>query len=166
MCIQKYIGKEKQMNDKVKNKEVIAKQYALLRKSGLSHEKIFEQSVVELIRQVGSDEINSLLQRLYCNANGCDLNATNCFAQNLIDGHQYVIDIFETYGFGCHLEWFYEITVEEFLELEGLELRRIPFLTYYLKKYVESGEMIEPEYLSLYDSDDEKYRFYIDTEES
>lgn len=65
MCIQEYIGKEKQMNDKVKKKEVIAKQYALLRKSGLSHEKIFEQSVVELIRQVGSDEINSLLQRLY-----------------------------------------------------------------------------------------------------
>lgn len=75
-----------------------------------------------------------------------------------------MLDTFEAYDFNDNLDWFYKITVEEFLNLEDLNLKKIPFLTYYHKYFVNEGQMIEPEYFRYYDDEADCYTFYINPE--
>lgn len=155
------------MKKKRINRVIIRRQNELLEKAGISgREELLDMSVADLIRQIGNGEIDLLLERLFICLVCEESENISSIPLDLAEGHQYVIDIFESNGFDINLEWFYDITVKEFLELEDLKPNKIPFLTYYLKRYVELEEMSEPEYLSLYDGNEEKYLFYINMEEA
>lgn len=155
------------MKKKRINRVIIRLQNELLEKAGISgKEELLDMSVADLIRRIGNGEIDLLLERLLICLASEESENISSIPLDLADGHQYVSDIFESNGFDINLEWFYDITVKEFLELEDLKPSKIPFLTYYLKRYVELEEMVEPEYLSLYDGNEEKYLFYINMEEA
>lgn len=143
----------------------VKRQNELLEKEGIfSEDDLLGMTVVELIERIGENEIDPLLKRLLLNSYG----KNECFIDSsfidLSKGHQYVLDTFEAYDFNDNLDWFYKITVEDFLELEDLNLKKIPFLTYYLKYFVNEGEMIEPEYFSYYDDVADCHTFYINPE--
>lgn len=147
------------------NKVTIKRQNELLEKEGIFNEnELLGMTVVELIERIGESEIDLLLERLFINTFYGTDDCINCGSIDLVDGHQYVLDIFEANDFNENLEWFYKITIEEFLNLEDLRVNKIPFLTYYLKYFVQEGEMIEPEYLRYYDEVSDSYTFYIEPE--
>ena len=147
------------------NKVNIQRQNEMLVKEGIFRkEELLGMTVVELIERIGENEIDLLLKRLLLHTYG----ENQCFIDssyvNLVTGHQYVLDTFEAYDFNDNLDWFYKITVEDFLNLEDLNLKKIPFLTYYLKYFVNEGQMIEPEYFRYYDDAADCYTFYINPE--
>lgn len=147
------------------NKVNIQRQNELLEKEGIfSKEELLGMTVVELIERMGENEIDLLLKRMLLHTYG----ENKCFIDtsyvNLVTGHQYVLDTFEAYDFNDNLDWFYKITVEEFLNLEDLNLKKIPFLTYYHKYFVNEGQMIEPEYFRYYEDAADCYTFYINPE--
>ena len=147
------------------NKETIKKQDELLEREGVFDLKdLLKITVVELIELLGESKIDSLLERMFINEFYGSDDFVNFGSIDLVDGHQYVLDIFEANGFNDNLEWFYKITIEDFLNLEDLRVNKIPFLTYYLKYFVQEGEMIEPEYLRYYDESSDSYTFYLDPE--
>ena len=147
------------------NNEIIRKQNELLAKEGLLNKnELLEMTVVELIERIGVNEIDLLLKRLLVESYSDLNNFMDCSCTNLIKGHQYVLDTFEAYDFNDNLEWFYKITVKDFIELEDLSLNKIPFLTYYHKFFVNEGQMIEPEYFRYYDDEVSCYTFYINPE--
>lgn len=147
------------------NKVNIQRQNELLEKEGIfSKEDLLGMTVVELIERIGESEIDLLLKRLLLDTYGENRNYIDSSCINLVKGHQYVLDTFEAYDFNNNLDWFYKITVEEFLNLEDLNLKKIPFLTYYLKYFVNEKQMIEPEYFRYYDDTANCYTFYINPE--
>lgn len=147
------------------NKVTIKKQDELLEREGVFDLKdLLKITVVELIELIGESEIDSLLERMFINEFYGTDDFVNFGSIDLVDGHQYVLDIFESNDFNDNLEWFYKITIEDFLYLEDLRVNKIPFLTYYLKYFVQEGEMIEPEYLRYYDESSDSYTFYLDPE--
>ena len=147
------------------NKVNIQRQNELLEKEGIfSKEELLGMTVVELIERIGEDEIDLLLKRLLLHTYGENKSFIDASYVNLVTGHQYVLDTFEAYDFNDNLDWFYKITVEEFLNLEDLNLKKIPFLTYYHKYFVNEGQMIEPEYFRYYDDEADCYTFYINPE--
>lgn len=147
------------------NKVNIQRQNELLEKEGIfSKEELLGMTVVELIERIGEDEIDLLLKRLLLHTYGENKSFIDSSYVNLVTGHQYVLDTFEAYDFNDNLDWFYKITVEEFLNLEDLNLKKIPFLTYYHKYFVNEGQMIEPEYFRYYDDEADCYTFYINPE--
>ena len=147
------------------NKVNIQRQNEMLVKEGIfSKEELLGMTVVELIERIGENEIDLLLKRLLLNTYGENIGFMDSSYVNLVTGHQYVLDTFEAYDFNDNLDWFYKITVEEFLNLEDLNLKKIPFLTYYLKYFVNEGQMIEPEYFRYYDDAADCYTFYINPE--
>lgn len=147
------------------NKVNIQRQNELLEKAGIfSKEDLLGMTVVELIERIGENEIDLLLKRLLLHAYGENKSFIDSSYVNLVTGHQYVLDTFEAYDFNDNLDWFYKITVEEFLNLEDLNLKKIPFLTYYHKYFVNEGQMIEPEYFRYYDDAADCYTFYINPE--
>ena len=147
------------------NKETIKKQDELLEREGVFDLRdLLKITVVELIELIGESEIDSLLERMFINTFYGTDDFVNFGSIDLVDGHQYVLDIFESNDFNDNLEWFYKITIEDFLNLEDLRVNKIPFLTYYLKYFVQEGEMIEPEYLRYYDESSDSYTFYLDPE--
>jgi hypothetical protein len=147
------------------NKVTIKKQDELLEREGVFDLKdLLKITVVELIELIGESEIDSLLERMFINEFYGSDDFVNFGSIDLVDGHQYVLDIFEANDFNDNLEWFYKITIEDFLNLEDLRVNKIPFLTYYLKYFVQEGEMIEPEYLRYYDESSDSYTFYLDPE--
>lgn len=147
------------------NKVTIKKQDELLEREGVFDLKdLLKITVVELIELIGESEIDSLLERMFINEFYGTDDFVNFGSIDLVDGHQYVLDIFESNDFNDNLEWFYKITIEDFLNLEDLRVNKIPFLTYYLKYFVQEGEMIEPEYLRYYDESSDSYTFYLDPE--
>ena len=147
------------------NKVTIKKQDELLEREGVFDLKdLLKITVVELIELIGESEIDSLLERMFINEFYGTDDFVNFGSIDLVDGHQYVLDIFESNDFNDNLEWFYKITIEDFLNLEDLRVNKIPFLTYYLKYFVQEGEMIEPEYLRFYDESSDSYTFYLDPE--
>lgn len=159
----KYIRKENKM--KRINKFIIKRQDELLEKEGIhSKEELFSMTVVELIERIGESEIDLLLKRLLLDAYDEKKNFIDSSCVDLVKGHQYVLDTFEAYDFNDNLDWFYKITVEDFLNLEDLNLKKIPFLTYYLKYFVNEGQMIEPEYFRYYDDEADCLTFYINPE--
>lgn len=147
------------------NKVNIQRQNELLEKEGIFRkEELLGMTVVELIERIGENEIDLLLKRLLLHTYGENQSFIDSSYVNLVTGHQYVLDTFEAYDFNDNLDWFYKITVEEFLNLEDLNLKKIPFLTYYLKYFVNDGQMIEPEYFRYYDDAADCYTFYINPE--
>jgi len=147
------------------NKVNIQRQNELLEKEGIfSKEELLGMTVVELIERIGENEIDLLLKRLLLHTYGENKSFIDSSYVNLVTGHQYVLDTFEAYDFNDNLDWFYKITVEEFLNLEDLNLKKIPFLTYYHKYFVNEGQMIEPEYFRYYDDEADCYTFYINPE--
>ena len=147
------------------NKATINRQDELLEREGLFDLKdLLKITVVELIELIGESEIDSLLERMFINTFYGTDDFVNFGSIDLVDGHQYVLDIFEANDFNDNLEWFYKITIEDFLNLEDLRVNKIPFLTYYLKYFAQEGEMIEPEYLRYYDESSDSYTFYLDPE--
>jgi hypothetical protein len=109
-------------------------------------------------KKYDSDEV-APLREIFAHANKVylyDLGETKTVAD--------AVNAFEAYDFNDNLDWFYKITVEEFLNLEDLNLKKIPFLTYYLKYFVNEGQMIEPEYFRYYDDAADCYTFYINPE--
>lgn len=147
------------------NKVNIQRQNELLEKEGIfSKEDLLGMTVVELIERIGENEIDLLLKRLLLHTYGENKSFIDSSYVNLVTGHQYVLDTFEAYDFNDNLDWFYKITVEEFLNLEDLNLKKIPFLTYYHKYFVNEGQMIEPEYFRYYDDAADCYTFYINPE--
>ena len=147
------------------NKVNIQRQNELLEKEGIfSKEELLGMTVVELIERIGENEIDLLLKRLLLHTYGENKSFIDSSYVNLVTGHQYVLDTFEAYDFNDNLDWFYKITVEEFLNLEDLNLKKIPFLTYYHKYFVNEGQMIEPEYFRYYDDAVSWYTFYINPE--
>ena len=122
------------------------------------------QETSELIELLGESKIDSLLERMFINEFYGSDDFVNFGSIDLVDGHQYVLDIFESNDFNDNLEWFYKITVEEFLNLEDLRVNKIPFLTYYLKYFVQEGEMLEPQFLRYYDESSDSYTFYLEPE--
>ena len=147
------------------NKVNIQRQNELLEKEGIfSKKELLGMTVVELIERIGENEIDLLLKRLLLHTYGENKNFIDSSYVNLVTGHQYVLDTFEAYDFNDNLDWFYKITVEEFLNLEDLNLKKIPFLTYYHKYFVNEGQMIEPEYFRYYDDAADCYTFYINPE--
>ncbi len=147
------------------NKVNIQRQNELLEKEGIfSKEELLGMTVVELIERIGENEIDLLLKRLLLHTYGENISFIDSSYVNLVTGHQYVLDTFEAYDFNDNLDWFYKITVEEFLNLEDLNLKKIPFLTYYHKYFVNEGQMIEPEYFRYYDDAADCYTFYINPE--
>jgi len=147
------------------NKVNIQRQNELLEKEGIfSKEDLLGMTVVELIERIGENEIDLLLKRLLLHTYGENKSFIDSSYVNLVTGHQYVLDTFEAYDFNDNLDWFYKITVEEFLNLEDLNLKKIPFLTYYHKYFVNEGQMIEPEYFRYYDDEADCYTFYINPE--
>lgn len=127
--------------------------------------ELMNLSVSDVISMIGSDEIDGLLIRLL-------LESTHEMYENEYDfrfldayeGHQYVCDIFELNGFTENPEWFYEMTVKEFLELEDLIPDNIPFLTERLKRYTEDGVMLIPERYNF--CEDESYPYYFEMMEA
>lgn len=127
--------------------------------------ELMNLSVSDVISMIGSDEIDGLLIRLL-------LESTHEMYENEYDfrfldayeGHQYVCDIFELNGFTENPEWFYEMTVKEFLELEDLIPDNIPFLTERLKRYAEDGVMLIPERYNF--CEDESYPYYFEMMEA
>lgn len=127
--------------------------------------ELMNLSVSDAISMIGSDEIDGLLIRLL-------LESTHEMYENEYDfrfldayeGHQYVCDIFELNGFTENPEWFYEMTVKEFLELEDLIPDNIPFLTERLKRYTEDGVMLIPERYNF--CEDESYPYYLEMMEA
>jgi len=147
------------------NKVNIQRQNELLEKEGIfSKEELLGMTVVELIERIGENEIDLLLKRLLLHTYGENKSFIDSSYVNLVTGHQYVLDTFEAYDFNDNLDWFYKITVEEFLNLEDLNLKKMPFLTYYHKYFVNEGQMIEPEYFRYYDDEADCYTFYINPE--
>lgn len=147
------------------NKVNIQRQNELLEKEGIfSKDELLGMTVVELIERIGENEIDLLLKRLLLYTYGDNKSFIDSSYVNLVTGHQYVLDTFEAYDFNDNLDWFYKITVEEFLNLEDLNLKKIPFLTYYHKYFVNEGQMIEPEYFRYYDDAADCYTFYINPE--
>ena len=147
------------------NKVNIQRQNELLEKEGIfSKEELLGMTVVELIERIGENEIDLLLKRLLLHTYGENKSFIDSSYVNLVTGHQYVLDTFEAYDFNDNLDWFYKITVKEFLNLEDLNLKKIPFLTYYHKYFVNEGQMIEPEYFRYYDDAADCYTFYINPE--
>lgn len=147
------------------NKETIKKQDELLEREGVFDLKdLLKITVVELIELLGESEIDSLLERMFINEFYGSDDFVNFGSIDLVDGHQYVLDIFEANGFNDNLEWFYKITIEDFLNLEDLRVNKIPFLTYYLKYFVQEGEMVEPEFLRYYDESSDSFTFYLEPE--
>ena len=137
-----------------------------LKKAGVSSKnELFDMTVAELIHKVGYFEIDAFLEELVLCSRYEIKEDTRYFPLELVEGHQYVVDIFESNDFMNNPEWFYEITIGEFLELEDLMPNKVPFLTYYLKFYVAFGMMLEPEYVNLYDGKEGKYLFYTNLEE-
>lgn len=153
------------MKKRITNERII-RQLKLLKRAGIHDENdLFSMTVSDLIFAVGNEEIDFLLERLLIEKYYEDYKeAYNHKEPTLAEGHCYVNNIFETNSFNENLSWFYGITVKEFLELEDMIPNKIPFVTYYLKKYVETGEMTEPEYINLYDNRDERYLFYLEME--
>lgn len=127
--------------------------------------ELMNLSVSDVISMIGSDEIDGLLIRLL-------LESTHEMYENEYDfrfldayeGHQYVCDTFELNGFTENPEWFYEMTVKEFLELEDLIPDNIPFLTERLKRYTEDGVMLIPERYNF--CEDESYPYYFEMMEA
>ena len=147
------------------NRVNIQRQNELLEREGIfSKEELLGMTVVELIERIGENEIDLLLKRLLLHTYGENKSFIDSSYVNLVTGHQYVLDTFEAYDFNDNLDWFYRITVEEFLNLEDLNLKKIPFLTYYLKYFVNERQMIEPEYFRYYDDAADCYTFYINPE--
>lgn len=147
------------------NKVTTKRQDEMLEREGIFDLKeLLKITVVELIELIGESEIDSLLERMFINEFYGSDDFVNFGSIDLVDGHQYVLDIFESNDFNDNLEWFYKITIEDFLNLEDLRVNKIPFLTYYLKYFVQEGEMIEPEYLRYYDESSDSYTFYLDPE--
>lgn len=147
------------------NKATINRQDELLEREGVFDLKdLLKITVVELIELIGESEIDSLLERMFINEFYGTDDFVNFGSIDLVDGHQYVLDIFEANDFNDNLEWFYNITIEDFLNLEDLRVNKIPFLTYYLKYFVQEGEMVEPEFLRYYDESSDSYTFYLEPE--
>lgn len=147
------------------NKVNIQRQNELLEKEGIfSKEELLGMTVVELIERIGENEIDLLLKRLLLDTYGENKSYIDSSCVDLVTGHHYVLDTFEANDFNNNLDWFYKMTVEEFLNLEDLNLKKIPFLTYYLKYFVSERQMIEPEYFRYYDDAADCYTFYINPE--
>lgn len=127
--------------------------------------ELMNLSVSDVISMIGSDEIDGLLIRLLLESmhemyeNEYDFRFLDAY-----EGHQYVCDIFELNGFTENPEWFYEMTVKEFLELEDLIPDNIPFLTERLKRYTEDGVMLIPERYNF--CEDESYPYYFEMMEA
>lgn len=146
-------------------KEMVRRQNQRFKEAGVnSKEELFEMTVADLIRKVGYFEIDAFLEELVLCSRYEIEEDTRYVPLELIEGHQYVVDIFESNDFMNNPEWFYEITIGKFLELEDLMPNKVLFLTYYLKSYVEFGTMLEPEYINLYDGKEGKYLFYTNLE--
>lgn len=128
-------------------KETINRQRNLLNGAGIeTMQDIVNVSVAELILIVGPNEIDDLLELLLTEfVYGRREVSNSCFSLSEDEGHQYVCDIFDTNGFYENPEWFYEISVKEFLEFEDLMPSNIPFLTDRIKNYVENNIMLIPE---------------------
>lgn len=127
--------------------------------------ELMNLSVSDTISMIGSDEIDGLLIRLLLeSAYEMYENEYNFRFLDAYEGHQYVCDIFESNGFTENPEWFYEMTVKEFLELEDLIPDNIPFLTERLKRYTEDGVMLIPERYNF--CDDESYPYYFEMMEA
>lgn len=147
------------------NGTITRRQKGLLKKAGIfSEEELLNITVVELIEKVGENETDMLLKKLLLNSFEGIKDKAGFSSLSLADGHQYVINIFEANGFDENPEWFYKMSVDEFLKLEDLRLNKIPFLTYYHKYFVNEGQMIEPEYFRYYDEAADRYTFYINPE--
>ena len=147
------------------NKVTTKRQDEMLEREGIFDLKeLLKITVVELIELIGESEIDSLLERMFINEFYGSDDFVNFGSIDLVDGHQYVLDIFESNDFNDNLEWFYKITIEDFLNLEDLRVNKIPFLTYYLKYFVQEGEMVEPEFLRYYDESSDSYTFYLEPE--
>lgn len=132
----------------------------LLRNINISTmDELLSMSVVELIEGIGEENTDLVLKKLLRRFVGL----TSSYIE-LINAHQYVLDIFEANDFNDNLDWFYKITIEEFINLEDLSEAKIPFLTYYHKYFVNEREMIEPEHFSYYDDVSDSYIFYINPE--
>ena len=145
--------------------EIIRQQNELLAKEGLlDKNELLGMTVIELIERIGVSEIDLLLKRMLLDSYSGLKNLIDYSCTNLIKGHQYVLDTFEAYAFNDNLDWFYKITVQDFIELEDLTLSKIPYLTYYHKFYVNERQMIEPEYFNYYDESADCYTFYINPE--
>lgn len=147
------------------NNVIIKRQNEMLEKAGIfSEDELFGMTIVELIELIGESEIDLLLKRLFIKSFSENKSLIDYSTVDLVEGHHYVLEIFEANDFNDNPEWFYKITVEQFLELEDLKLGKIPFLTYYHKYFVNEGQMIEPEYLRYYDDAADCYTFYINPE--
>lgn len=149
---------------KTRKEQKLFRQQNLLKGAGIeSLYDLMNISVSDLILIIGSHEIDELLESLLTELVYGRYEGD--FRNHLLsdyEGHQYVCDVFEANDFNENPEWFYEITVKDFLELDDLSPSNIPFLTDRIKNYVENGTMLIPERYSF--CDDECYSYCYEME--
>lgn len=115
-------------------------QVAILQKDGFEFDTDFEDvPVLGIMLLNGINDIDGILTALYLVANRwkCEIGHEPEEKLSDEDSTEYINSIFEAYGYDENPEWFYGITVKDFLELEFIGTQHIGLLTQLLKAFAE-----------------------------
>lgn len=119
-------------------------QVAILNKAGFEFDSdFFEIPVLGIMLLNGIYDIDSILTALYVINEGWRFEIGHEPEEPLSeeDAAEYVNSIFDAYGYEDNPEWFYGITVGDFLDLEFIGTQHIGLLTELLKIFGEENNL-------------------------
>ncbi len=94
-----------------------------------------------LMKGIDYEEVEELLKSLFFEENTWRLRIKPLImTATEKEGRKYMRDIFETYSFDEHPEYFYKMSVRELLDLDFIEERYIPFVISFFQKCIGEQE--------------------------
>lgn len=95
-----------------------------------------------LLEGIDTEDVDDLLKALYFEENTWRLKIMDILTEATErQGRAYMRDIFDAYSFDENPDWFYKMTVREFLDLESIEERFVPFVTALMKEYLKEQDI-------------------------
>lgn len=98
-----------------------------------------------LFMLIGADaeEMDCLLKALFYEENTWRRKENIIHHASSKQGREYLREIFYAYDFEENPDWFYKMSIRDFLDLEFIEERLIPYVTALMKDYIEERDLSE-----------------------